>query len=149
MLSLVALLFVGVEAPSLDEALRNIETEHAKAKGRQEQSLAAIEKAIKSTPRTCPKQDACPVCPEAIQDDSLEARVAEVMAQEKQVSGRVELWRIDLRPAEKLAESPFAAPVPPPRLSTTASSSTTPVVMALVCGLAVGATGAFLYSQLD
>jgi hypothetical protein len=61
---MLALLLAALAAQPVDEALRTVETEQARAKGQQEKGLEAIERVLKSTPRRCPEPEPCAPCAE-------------------------------------------------------------------------------------
>ena len=114
-MNIIAILFViGVSPTPMDEALHNLETLDANAKGKQEKSLETIEKTIKNGIGLCLRQ--CPPC--TLHGLTLEARVVGVQVDgvvqnEIQLRGNVELVRLAPSHQEKLAEVPFSVLIPP------------------------------------
>jgi hypothetical protein len=123
-------------AQPADDALRAIEQEQARAKGKQEKGIEAIERALKAPPKQCSRPEPCPPC-KLTEDDKVEARV-EAVVEPEAVTGIVSLWRLDPPPPVQLVWDAFKVPLPAPE-PVQAESKGLPagLIVVLVAGSAV------------
>jgi hypothetical protein len=112
MLLALAVLFCSTPAHA-EDALRQVETKQAEARGRREKTVEAIEKALRGAPGACPK---CPYCANPIARTEL--RISDVRLStfgdqtHLEVTGTAEMWKTDPPPPGLIATAPFAASMP-------------------------------------
>ncbi len=144
LLTLLLLVSPPPSSAGVDNALRDLETQNAKANGKQEKSLEAIEKAIKHQPAKCPK---CPTCIGISADEgALQVKLSEIKVIASslpvmEVRGEAEVWKTYPPPPEKIGSAAFSVPFipPPPKVQKPLLPTWAWIVIAAGAGVAVGA----------